>query len=102
LIVIITAKHDIMVLSCETNDDGTYEIVTRAHGNLKEQVSRASQTRVICAVDPYSTLIAVKSYDGIIKMIPIGNECKQLNVQTLRFYFCFNSKLFLTIHLSII
>ena len=73
-----------MVLSCDTNEDGTYEIVTRAHGNLKEQVSRTSQPRVICAIDSLSSLIAVKSYDGIIKMIPIGNECKQLNVSTLR------------------
>ena len=87
LIVIVTAKHDIMILSCDTNNDGSYEIVTRAHGNLKEQVSRTSQTRLICSIDQFSTLIAVKEYDGIIKFIPISNECKQLNVQTLRFLY---------------
>lgn len=73
-----------MVLSCETNEDGTYDILTRAHGNLKESVTRVSQTRVICSIDPLSSIIAVKAYDGIIKMIPIGNECKQLNVCTMR------------------
>ena len=83
----IHAKR-VTLMKCDMK---SYEIVTRAHGNLKEQVSRTrnqtNQTRLSCSIDQFSTLIAVKEYDGIIKFIPISNECKQLNVQTLRFLY---------------
>lgn len=83
--LIITSKYDIMVLSCETNDDGTYEIITKSHGNLKETVSRASNYGFLCSIEPRSSFVSVKCYDGIIKFISFGNEGKQLNFTTMRY-----------------
>ncbi len=86
LILIVTAKLDIMVLACEvnTNSSHSYDIITRVHGNLKDTVSRPAQMHYICSVDPTSSLIAVKCYDAVLKLIPITADSKQLNVTTTR------------------
>jgi hypothetical protein len=75
-----------MVLSCEENNDGIYEILTRTHGNFKDSVPRNSSIRMITIVDSHRSnpLIAIKCYDGILKTIQITSEYKQLNVSTLR------------------
>ncbi len=75
-----------MILSCETNGEGTYEILTKSHGNFKDTIPRSSSTHMITAIEYFksSPVIAIKCYDGLLKTIPINNESKQLNVSTLR------------------
>lgn len=74
-----------MVLSCETHSEGSYDIVTRSHGNIKDTIPRASSTHMITVVDPSKHLIAIKCYDGILKTFNINSDNKQLNVSTLRY-----------------
>jgi hypothetical protein len=73
-----------MVLSCEHNSDGAYDIITRTHGNIKDIVPRNSSLQMITIVDSAKQLIAVKCYDGILKTIPINSDNKTLNTSTLR------------------
>ena len=75
-----------MILSCEKNGEGSYDILTRSHGNFKDNVPRNSSTHMITVIDysKSSPIIAIKCYDGILKTIPISSEYKQLSVSTLR------------------
>lgn len=86
--LITTYKHDIMILSCEKNADGsTYDVITRAHGDFKDVVPRVSTTSTITIVDPIRQLIAIKCYDGVLKLIPanmITGDNKTLNTSNLR------------------
>jgi hypothetical protein len=83
--LITTCKYDIMVLSCELNDDGAYDIVTRTHGNVKDIVPRNSSIQMITIVDATRQLVAIKCYDGILKTLPINSDHKSLNTSSLRF-----------------
>jgi hypothetical protein len=78
-----------MVLTCEKSADGnSYDIITRTHGNIKDTVSRNSSTHMITIVknnEKGTPIVAIKCYDGILKIIPLNSESKQLNVTTLRF-----------------
>jgi hypothetical protein len=84
--LVTTSKYDIMILSCEKNGEGAYDILTKSHGNFKDTVSRSSSVNIITIVDytKSSPLIAIKCYDGILKTIQLSSELKQLNVSTLR------------------
>lgn len=85
-ILITTTKFDIMILSCEYNPDGSCDIITKTHGNFKDAVPRNSSVNTIVIIDSTksSSMIAIKCYDGILKMIPISSDNKQLNVSTIR------------------
>ncbi len=77
-----------MILSCESNqntDHHSYELQTKVHGNLKDTVSRPAQINYICSIDPTSSLVAVKCYDAVLKLITISADSKQLNVTTTRY-----------------
>jgi hypothetical protein len=76
-----------MILSCELNSDGVYDIITKSHGNIKDIIPRTSSTHTITIVDSTHQLVAIKCYDGLLKTISVHNDHKQLNVSTLRFCF---------------
>jgi len=86
-ILITTAKYDIMILSFDNNTSDFCEVRTQSHGSFKDTVPRNSSLNVITIVDSNksSSIIAIKCYDGILKIIPAaGNDAKQLNVSTIR------------------
>jgi hypothetical protein len=86
-ILITTSKYDIMILSFEYNSDGFCDLITKTHGNFKDTVPRNSSINLITIVDSSksTSLIAIKCYDGILKIIPItGSDSKQLNISTIR------------------
>lgn len=86
-ILITTAKYDIMVLSLEYNADGFCDVITKIHGNFKDSVPRNSSLNVITIVESSksSSVIAIKCYDGILKIIPVTNgDNKALNISTIR------------------
>ena len=78
-----------MILSFNYNSDGFCEVVTKIHGSLKDAVPRSNSLNIITIVDSTKTssIIAIKCYDGILKIIPITanmNDSKQLNISTIR------------------
>ena len=76
-----------MILSFEYNPDGFCDVLTKIHGNFKDTVPRNSSINIITIVDSAksNSIIAIKCYDGILKIIPVsGSESKQLNVSTIR------------------
>ncbi len=86
--MITTSKFDIMILSFEYNADGFCDVQTKIHGSFKDTVPRNSSINTITIIDSFKTnpIIAIKCYDGIIKIIPImGSDSKQLNVSTIRY-----------------
>jgi DNA damage-binding protein 1 len=73
-----------MILSCETNSDGSLEVITKMHGNFKETIPRNSVTHMLTVVDLPNQLIAVKCYDGLLKILDMSTDSKQLNLSTIR------------------
>ena len=70
LLFILTAKHNAMILEC-TKDDENVEIITKAHGNVADQISRPSETGSIGVIDPHCRVIGLRMYDGLFKVIPL-------------------------------
>lgn len=83
-ILITTTKYDMMILACEPNADGSLDVITRTHGNFQDTIPRNSNTQMLTVVDLQNQLIAVKCYDGILKLLDTSCESKQLNLSTLR------------------
>ena len=87
-----------MVISCDMSSrvvsaaaaatDGApvCEVVTRTFGNFKDAIPRNSSTHMICIVDSSrpAPLVAIKCYDGILKLIPINSDSKQLSISSIR------------------
>lgn len=73
-----------MILVCEPNADGSLTVETKSHGNFKDTIPRNSSTHMLTVVDAQHHLIAVKCYDGILKLLDANSESKQLNLSTLR------------------
>ncbi|CAF0930077.1 unnamed protein product [Brachionus calyciflorus] len=83
-LLVITAKYDIIVLTCEMNQNGTLEVVTKSHGCVKDTIPRQSSTHMITIVDNTRNLVAIKCYDGILKTFSLNSDNKQLNLSSLR------------------
>lgn len=73
-----------MILACELNSDGGLDVITKTHGNFKDTIPRNSGTQMLTVVDSQHQLIAIKCYDGILKVLDTSCESKQLNLSTLR------------------
>lgn len=73
LLFIMTYKYNAAILECvpvvkgETGD-AIFEVRTRAHGNVADQVVRASETGQIGIIDPQCKLIGLRLYDGQLKV----------------------------------
>uniref|UniRef100_A0A914W414 DNA damage-binding protein 1 n=1 Tax=Plectus sambesii TaxID=2011161 RepID=A0A914W414_9BILA len=78
-LLILTAKYHLAVLSWSESG----EIVTRAHGNLADRIGRQSETGIIAIVDEPSGLIALRLYDGLLKVVQWedGRELKAFNLR---------------------
>lgn len=73
-----------MILACDLNSEGSIDIITKTHGNFKDTIPRNSSTQMMTVVDSQNQLIAIKCYDGILKILDMNVESKQLNWSTLR------------------
>lgn len=84
-ILITTTKYDIMVLACELDaSSGTIELKTKARGGFKDTIPRGSCTSMLTVVDPEHQLIAIKCYDGILKLLDTRETKSELKLETLR------------------
>lgn len=63
-----------MILECVQTDSGDMEIVTKAYGNISDQIGRASDIGTIAIIDPTASVIGLKLYDGLFKIIPLDAE----------------------------
>lgn len=85
--MITTSKYDIMILSYDYNENGSCDVQTISEGSFKDTVPRNSSLNVITIVDSSkpTSIIAIKCYDGILKIIPVsGRDTKKINVSTIR------------------
>jgi DNA damage-binding protein 1 len=67
LIFLTTERFQFCVLAFEGG-----KIVTRANGDLRDNVGRPAEHAAIAIIDPRCRLIALRIYDGLLKLIPIG------------------------------
>lgn len=63
-----------MILECVQTESGDIEIITRAHGNISDQVGKVSEIGPIAVIDPSARVIGLKLYDGLFKVIPLDKE----------------------------
>lgn len=83
LLFILTHKYNAAILECIEDGDG-FEIVTRAHGNVSDAIARPSETGSIGIIDPLCRVIALRLYDGLLKVIPLERDIKELKAFNLR------------------
>lgn len=79
----LTMKYNAAILECRKVGEDI-EILTRAHGNVADQISRPSGTGMIALVDPSSRYIGLRLYDGLLKIIPLERDIKELKAFNVR------------------
>jgi DNA damage-binding protein 1 len=70
LLFLLTYKYNASILEC-LRDGDSFEVVTRAHGNVADTISRPSETGSIGMIDPNGKLIGLRLYDGLFKVSDI-------------------------------
>lgn len=83
LLFILTQRHNAMILECQ-RDGENIEIITRAHGDVSDEISRESETGSLALIDPHFKLIGLRLYDGLFKIIPLDKENKELKAFIIR------------------
>lgn len=78
---VLVEKYKICILECDTT---TGEPITRAHGDVRDQIGVPSQNGQLCMIDPKSRAIAMHLYDGLIKIIPLGDRGRLLDAFNAR------------------
>lgn len=67
LLFLLTFKYNVAILEC-IRDGDSFEVVTRAHGNVADTISRPSETGSIGMIDPNGKMIGLRLYDGLFKV----------------------------------
>ncbi|GIY45148.1 hypothetical protein CEXT_80492 [Caerostris extrusa] len=84
LLFILTHKYNAAILECVNESGGDIEIITRAHGNVADTIARPSETGSIGIIDPTGRIIGLRLYDGLLKLIPLDKDMKELKAFNLR------------------
>lgn len=74
LLFIVTSRFNTMILECVQIAGGDIEIVTRAHGNISDNIVVPSEIGFMAIIDPSARVIGLKLYDGLFKIIPLDKE----------------------------
>jgi len=83
LLFILTERHNAIILEC-SRDGENIEIITRAHGDVSDEISRESETGSLALIDPHCKLIGLRLYDGLFKIIPLDRDNKDLKAFVIR------------------
>ena len=83
LLFFVTNKYNAAILECVKVDDDI-EIKTKAHGNVADQISRPSETGSIGIIDPTSRFICLRLYDGLLKVIALDKDNRELKAFNIR------------------
>lgn len=62
-------------------------VVTKAHGNVSDQVSIPTEGGVIAVIDPKARVIGMCLYMGLFTIIPLDKETSELKATNLRCVF---------------
>lgn len=73
-----------MILECGETESGDINIITRAYGNLADNVGKVSEIGAMAVIDPSARVIGLKLYDGLFKIIPLDKE-GELKAYCLRY-----------------
>ncbi|XP_043235477.1 DNA damage-binding protein 1-like isoform X1 [Amphibalanus amphitrite] len=83
LLFIVTQHYNAMILECVGRGE-SLEIVTKVHGNVADRIGKPAETGIIGIIDPESRCIALRLYDGILKIIPLEKESGELKAYNIR------------------
>ncbi|TNM90826.1 hypothetical protein fugu_003115 [Takifugu bimaculatus] len=83
LLFILTSKYNACILEYKQNGE-SIDIITRAHGNVKDPIGRPSETGIIGIVDPECRMIGLRLYDGLFKVIPLDRDNRELKAYNIR------------------
>ena len=65
---IVTKKHHAMILEVE-GEGASFDIVTRAYGDVRDKIGKKSETGTLAVIDPESRVIGLRLYDSLFKVI---------------------------------
>lgn len=75
LLFMLTTKYHVALLECiQGTQPDTIDIVTKCSGNVADPASRPAETGNIVIIDPTNRMIALRLYDGLLKVIPLDNK----------------------------
>ncbi|XP_060861972.1 DNA damage-binding protein 1 [Metopolophium dirhodum] len=74
LLFVVTARYNTMILECVQTESGDIDIITKAHGNISDQIGKVSEIGAMAVIDPSARVIGLKLYDGLFKIIPLDKE----------------------------
>ncbi|XP_074593114.1 DNA damage-binding protein pic [Brevipalpus obovatus] len=80
---ILTFRNNASILECQKVGDNI-EIITKAHGDVTDQVCRPSETGSIGIIDPECRMIGLRIYDGVFKVIPLDQEKGELKAFNIK------------------
>jgi DNA damage-binding protein 1 len=80
----LTHKYNAAILECIKKSGEDLEILTKAHGNVADQISKPAETGSIAIIDPTSRFIGLRLYDGLFKVIPLDKENRELKAFNIR------------------
>ncbi|XP_064399977.1 DNA damage-binding protein 1-like isoform X3 [Halichondria panicea] len=87
MLVLMTARYHLIVISY---DKASGEIITRAHGDIKDRVARPTEGRQNGIVDPECRVIALHLYAGLLKVVPLqldsGDQLTAFNIRLDNLY----------------
>ncbi|GAX83262.1 hypothetical protein CEUSTIGMA_g10688.t1 [Chlamydomonas eustigma] len=78
---ILVEKYKVCVLEF---DPHTKSVVTRAHGDVRDNIGSPSENGQLAALDPEGRAIAMHLYCGLIKVIPLGDRGRLLDAFNAR------------------
>lgn len=59
-------------------------IITKAHGNVADQVGKPSESGIIAVIDPKARVIGMSLYVGVFTIIPLDKDTSELKATSLR------------------
>ncbi|XP_036343335.1 DNA damage-binding protein 1-like [Rhagoletis pomonella] len=83
LLFILTLRYNVMILECRMIGD-QISVITKAHGNVADQVSIPTEGGVIAVIDPKARVIGMCLYMGLFTIIPLDKETSELKATNLR------------------
>lgn len=84
LFVLTERYHGCILYYNKIEGSDSFEIVTKASGDLSDPVGRPPETGVIGIIDPSSKLIGLRLYEGVFKFLPYdptSDELRPFNVK---------------------
>merc|ERR1719322_173620 len=72
-----------MILEVE-GEGASFDIVTRAYGDVRDKIGKKSETGTIAVIDPESRVIGLRLYDSLFKVIPLDKDQAELKAFNIR------------------